>query len=140
MGPDDAIMITVSKSKAKYQSIQIGDFWFNALDFCQRQTSLTAAQAQLNDNDEYRFVISPKDPGVTNWLDTCGTQNVFVFMRWQGLPEGEEPSAIHAKKATLSELRECLSDEPFFGPKKRKAQLAARKQSALTKPRGFRNI
>ncbi|NER16556.1 hypothetical protein [Spongiivirga citrea] len=137
MAPDDAIMITVSKSNAKYQSIQIGDFWFNALDFYQRQTSLTAAQAQINDNDEYRFIISAKDPGVANWLDTCGTQNVFVFMRWQGLPKGEEPSAIHSKKGTLSEIRECLSDEPFFGPKKRKAQLAARKQSALTKPRGF---
>ena len=134
---DDALIITVSNSKAKYQSIQIGDFWFNALDFYQRQTSLTAAQAQSDDQGEYRLVISAKDPGVTNWLDTSGTQNIFVFMRWQGMPECEEPSAVHTKMVKFKELRKCLSDEPFFGPKKRQAQLAARKVSALTKPRGF---
>ncbi|MFD0861229.1 hypothetical protein ACFQ1M_03335 [Sungkyunkwania multivorans] len=136
MAPDDALIITVSRSNAKYQSIQVGDFWFNALDFYQRQTSLTTAQAQIND-EEYRFVISAKDPGVANWLDTAGTQKIFVFMRWQGMPECEEPSAVRAKMVKFKELRKCLSDEPFFGPKKRQAQLAARKAAALTKPRGF---
>ncbi|MEL6988298.1 MAG: hypothetical protein AAGK97_10750, partial [Bacteroidota bacterium] len=137
MEADDALIITVSSSNAKYQSIQIGDFWFNALDFYHRQTSLTTLQAETPTEGEYRFVVSAEDPGVANWLDSAGTQNIFVFMRWQGMPKGEEPSTVRAKKCKLKELREELSEEPFFGPKKRKEQLAARKVAALTKPRGF---
>ena len=137
MTPDDALIITVAKSAASYQSIQIGDLWFNALEFCHRQTSLTIAQAQMSEDGQYRMVISAKDPRVANWLDPSGTTNVFVFMRWQGLPVEDKLSEVKTESVKFKDLREHLSNEPFFSSKKRQAQLAARKASALTKPRGF---
>jgi len=138
MSPNEAYIITVPVSPAPYQSIQVGDFWFNALEFCHRQTSLTAAQAHKSQDGKYRLVISAEDPGVANWLDPSGTQNVFVFMRWQGLSEGYKFSEIPTvQKVNTEDLRNHFSDELFFGPKQRRAQLAARKVSALTKPRGF---
>jgi hypothetical protein len=137
MTSDDALIITFPKSNAKYQSIQIGDLWFNALEFCHRQTSLTATQAQISEDEKYQIVISAEDPKVANWLDTAGTSNVFVFMRWQGLPDGEKPSGLKAEMVKFKGLRKHLSKEPRFSAMQRQAQLAARKASALTKPRGF---
>ncbi|MEM6941184.1 MAG: hypothetical protein AAF943_17495 [Pseudomonadota bacterium] len=142
MNQDTAILITVDKSDARYQGIQLGDLWFNALDFRHRQTSLTTKQAYQSKDGKYRFVISAKDPGFENWLDPAGASTAFVFMRWQGISHGpgEEPKAPCAPQRqilTYDELAEKLKDEPDFTPEQRKAQRAARHVSALRIPRGF---
>ncbi len=142
MSPDTAVLITVEESDARYQGIQLGDLWFNALDFRRRQTSLTTKQAYQSEDGKYRFVISAKDPGFENWLDPAGASTAFVFMRWQGIPHapGEEPKAPNAPERqvlTLDQLAERLKGEPDFTPEQRKAQLAARHASALRIPRGF---
>ncbi|WP_144430486.1 hypothetical protein [Jannaschia donghaensis] len=142
MSEDTAIVITVERSDARYQGIQLGDLWFNAFDFRRRQTSLTTKQAYQSEDGKYRFVISAKDPGFENWLDPAGASTAFVFMRWQGIPycPDEEPKAPNAPERhiwTFDQLGEKLKDEPKFTPEQRKAQLAARHLSALKTPRGF---
>lgn len=86
LAPDEALLVTVKKSAARYQGIQLGDPWFVTPNWIEHQVSLTRAQA-VTDADGYtRFVISLRDPGVANWLDPAGFAEGFVFMRWQGLP------------------------------------------------------
>lgn len=142
MNENTAIIITVDASDARYQGIQLGDLWFNALDFRRRQTSLTTKQAYQSEDGKYRFVISAKDPGFENWLDPAGASTAFVFMRWQGIPHrpGEEPKAPNNPERqilTFDQLGEKLKCEPAFTPEQRKEQLAARHVSALRVPRGF---
>lgn len=142
MNDEDAIIITVEESDARYQGIQLGDLWFNALDFRRRQTSLTTKQAYQSEDGKYRFVISMEDPGFENWLDPAGASTAFVFMRWQGLPQGTseqpiEPKAPETKPIAFNQLSEALKSEPAFTPKQRAEQLAARHVNALTIPRGF---
>jgi hypothetical protein len=144
MSNDTAIIITVDKSDARYQGIQTGDLWFNALDFRRRQTSLTTKQARQSEDGKYRFVISVEDPGFENWLDPAGASTAFVFMRWQGMPQPEcpeekpnIPSAPVTQVLPFECLGEALKDEPKFSHEQRKAQRAARHASALSLPRGF---
>lgn len=142
MNKDTAIIITVEESDARYQGIQTGDLWFNALDFRRRQTSLTTKQAYQSKDGKYRFVISAEDPGFENWLDPAGASTVFVFMRWQGIPECDDktlntPPAPQREIVSLCRLGESLKGEPNFTPEQRADQLAARHVSALKIPRGF---
>lgn len=138
INPDKAIIITLVKSTAPYQSIQIGDLWFNALDFTRRQTSLTMEQAQADDSGEYKFVISVEDPGVANWLDPAGASTSFAFLRWQSLPEDCELTDVpKVEIVDFDKLRDCLPNEPDFSPRQRKKQLAARQAASLNNPRGF---
>ena len=142
MNNKTAIIITVEESDARYQGIQLGDLWFNALDFRRRQTSLTTKQAYQSEDGKYRFVISVEDPGFENWLDPAGASTAFVFMRWQGLPQCHEeetntPRAPETQIVPLHCLSEALKGEPDFSPEQRKEQLAARHVSSLTIPRGF---
>ena len=137
--PGKAFIVTVPHSPARYQSIQIGDLWFNGLDYRHRQTSLTTAQARRSCDGDYRFVISVRDPGVANWLDPAGASSSFAFLRWQGLPEGyrfaKDPSV---DMVDFEDVRDRLPDEPYFYPEDRVEQLAARQASSLSSPRGFR--
>ncbi|PZD73759.1 hypothetical protein C1752_01530 [Acaryochloris thomasi RCC1774] len=133
-----AIIITVPDSKARYQSIQIGDLWFNGLDYCHRQTSLTRSQARQSCDGNYRFVISTEDPGIANWLDPAGASTAFAFLRWQGLPEDYKfPKNPSVEVVDFDQLRDCLPNESYFSPEARVEQLAARQASSLTSPRGF---
>ena len=136
--PGKAVIITLPDSPAKYQSIQIGDLWFNSLDYCHRQTSLTMAQAQPSSDGCYRFVISTRDPGVANWLDPAGASTAFAFLRWQGLPTCYEfPKNPSVELVDFDELCDRLPEELTFSPEERVAQLAARQASSLGSPRGF---
>ncbi|MFK8079833.1 MAG: hypothetical protein AB8B97_06075 [Granulosicoccus sp.] len=135
-----AIIITVEKSTAPYQSIQVGDLWFNALDFCRRQISLNMAQAQPDNEGNYRFVISVEDPGVANWLDPAGASTSFVFLRWQSVPADYDMTQAPAPSVEIvdfDKLCDCLPDEPRFCRRQRKEQLAARQAASLSSPRGF---
>ncbi len=133
--------IKLSRPSADFcliQSIQIGDLWFNALDFTRRQTSLTMEQAQADDSGEYKFVISVEDPGVANWLDPAGASTSFAFLRWQSLPEDCELTDVpKVEIVDFEKLRDCLPNEPDFSPRQRKKQLAARQAASLNNPRGF---
>ncbi len=142
MNRETAFVITVEEADARYQGIQVGDLWFNALDFRRRQTSLTTKQAYQSEDGKYRFVISIEDPGYENWLDPAGASTAFVFMRWQGIPTGSDgkpnkPRDPETKPVAFHRLSEELKCEPKFSPEQRKEQRVARHVSALGIPRGF---
>ncbi len=103
---DQALLIKVRKSDARYQGIQLGDPWFVTPNYVDHQVSLTSAQAVIDADGYLRFVISLTDPGVANWLDPAGFAEGYVFMRWQGLArplaDDEAPTAELVDLADLS--------------------------------------
>jgi hypothetical protein len=57
--------------------------WYVSLDFINHQTSLTADQARHDPDGNIRFVVSERDPGVANWLETTGHSRGYLQIRWQ---------------------------------------------------------
>ncbi len=136
--PNNAFIIEVDKSNARYQGIQVGDLWFSARDYRRHQNSLTTEQAYQSGDEKYRFIISLRDPGFENWLDPAGATNAFAFMRWQGLDKDEaDPCPPVTREVAFRDLKKELKDEPTFSDEQRVRQLAARHKSSLTIPRGF---
>jgi hypothetical protein len=68
--------------------IQITDRWGVASEYGARISSLNNAQAKPDAHGLFTFVISAKDPGVINWLDSGGYNSGIVTLRWQGVPQG----------------------------------------------------
>ncbi|MFB9317372.1 hypothetical protein [Cryptosporangium minutisporangium] len=82
--PDDvAMVVTVPKADVPYQGMQLGSRWYVSLDYVNHQTSLTADQAKVDPDGRIRFVISERNPGLTNWLERTGHDRGFVQIRWQ---------------------------------------------------------
>ena len=109
----------------------MGHHWWESLDYANRQTSLTADQAYLSSDGAYHFVVSAKDPGAPNWLDTEGFSRGVILMRYDGLEAAEIPDEHHptAMLVKLSELQASLpADEPTVSPQERADQLAARRR------------
>ncbi len=131
---DEALIVTTHPSKAPYQGFQLGNLWFESLEYGERLTSYTSAQARKSSDGLFHFVVSAADPGVPNWLDTSGHRRGMLLLRWQGiakLPEDHQPAA---RKVKLSEVRTHLpADEPKVVPEARREQLARRQQEVLAR-------
>ncbi|NMN98961.1 hypothetical protein [Antrihabitans stalactiti] len=80
---DQALVITVPKADVPYQGFQLGSMWYISLDYINHQTSLNANQSQVDPDGNIRIVVSERNPGVTNWIETVGHARGYVQFRWQ---------------------------------------------------------
>ncbi|MFC4605762.1 hypothetical protein [Rhodococcus kronopolitis] len=83
LADDQAMIITVPKSDAPYQGFQLGSMWYISLDYTGHQTSLNNTQAQTDPDGMIRMVVSERNPGVTNWIETVGHPRGILQFRWQ---------------------------------------------------------
>jgi len=127
------LVVSVRRSAARYQGIQLGDPWFVTPNAVDHTASFSTAQAAVDDDGVLRFVISDTDPGVANWLDPGDTREGFVFLRWQGLPAplvAEDAPRIEA--VPVSELRAHLpSGTRWLNAAERAAQRVLRRRVPL---------
>jgi len=92
LGPDEAMVVTVPVcDAAPYQAIQIGSRWYISTDYEHHQTSLTRSQSQADPDGRLRYVISERNPGIANWLETCGHPQGVMMLRWQRLTRDLTP-------------------------------------------------
>lgn len=142
LGEDQAMIVTVPaapKSLAPYQGIQLGSMWYISLDYINHQTSLTADQARTDPDGLLRFVISERDPGVANWLETTGHRRGYVQLRWQRLTRDLGPA--DGPQVEVVPVAELPGRLPYFGqarvtPKEYAERIAARQAAVATRMLG----
>lgn len=83
LADDQAIVITVPVSDAPYQGFQLGSLWYISLDYVNHQTSLNSQQAQVDPDGKIRMVVSARNPGIANWIETTGRSRGIMQFRWQ---------------------------------------------------------
>ncbi len=126
---DQALVISVAPSAASYQSIQLGNLWFTSLDYETHTSSLSLDQMFCSGDDRCYAVVSHRDPGIQNWLDTEGHRRGLIFLRWQGLKMAL-PESLHpqAELVEFSRLRELLPDDVTeFSAEQRRSQIQRRR-------------
>ena len=85
LGDDEAMIVTVPVAECAYQAIQIGSRWYVSTDYEHHQTSLSKAQSHADPDGMLRYVVSERNPGIANWLETCGHPQGVMMLRWQRL-------------------------------------------------------
>jgi hypothetical protein len=116
---DEALVLTTWPMSGTYQGVQLTDVWFSSLEYANRQTSLTGDQAYRTKDGAYHLVISAKNPGVQNWLDTTGLHQGVILLRFDGMTEADFPKDKQPtlQKVKLADLRKSLpADTPAFSP------------------------
>ncbi|HKP42979.1 hypothetical protein [Mycobacterium sp.] len=80
---DQALIITLPVTDAPYLGFQLGSLWYISLDYINHQTSLNGTQAQADPDGKIRIVVTDRNPGITNWVETLGHSKGFLQFRWQ---------------------------------------------------------
>jgi hypothetical protein len=142
LAEDQAMIITVpnaGKDTAPYQGLQLGSLWYISLDYVNHQTSLTADQARTDPDGRQRFVISERDPGVANWLETTGHRRGYIQFRWQRVTRDLAPEdGPAARVVPFDEVSKHLEyyDQARVTPAEWSARIAARQAAVATRMLG----
>ena len=114
LADDEAAVITVDPAGARYSGLVAHDWWFRSLPYSNRTASLTSSSSHANRDGHFTYVVSLRDPGIHNWIDTCGLHETLVLYRWQGLPENklrQGPTVDSVRIVKLDELAAALPPE-----------------------------
>jgi hypothetical protein len=125
---ETVLVIEFEEPEALLWSIQVGNYWWESLDYVTGTGSLNGNQAFTNSDGKVRVVIALNDPGVPNWLDTDGHPEGMFIYRFQQATKSADPTL---RVIPASELRAALpSDTPSVSMEQRAAEIAMRKLHA----------
>lgn len=128
---DEALLIEAPVATCLYTNIQLANPWMESLDYASHQSSLNHATAHVDADGRVRYVISRRDPGVRNWLDTAGLLEGSFLARWTYCDE--YPSGISSRVIRLADLDDHVpADTPRVNPEERARTIAAR-QAAISR-------
>ena len=133
LAPDEALIIRVTPPpEARYWSVELGNAWWESMDYRDRLASTNYRHAELENDGELILIVAHEDPGLPNWLDASGHSEGYVTFRWIGLPAPPRP---HAMRMKVGELEALLPACRRMSPAERRAQLEDRRRGLTL--RGF---
>lgn len=88
---DEMLVIEVVPPDCDTWNFQLNNYWMESLDYRYFNISLNKATAKPEPDGSIRLVVSHRDPGHPNWLETCGHQEGTMCWRWYRLKEGARP-------------------------------------------------
>ncbi|MDE2465837.1 MAG: DUF1214 domain-containing protein [Alphaproteobacteria bacterium] len=127
---EDEALITEVKVPARfrYWSIILTNDLYETTDWYNNQSSLNDRQGVVDSDGVFRTVISARDPGVHNWLDTAGYASGAVQGRWFEASEKPMPSIRKVQLADV--LANLPPDTVRVSPGERAAALRQRRIAA----------
>jgi hypothetical protein len=131
---EDEALIVEAKVPAKcvYRSLLLTNEIYETTDWYNNLSSLNDSQAKPDKDGVLRIVVSAKDPGVPNWMDTSGYPQGVVQGRWTGCETQPIPSV---KKVMLSQVRQGLpTGTPTITFEQRQARIRERRLLLQQRP------
>ncbi|WP_299695363.1 hypothetical protein [Hydrocarboniphaga sp.] len=103
---DEALIVEATvPAHCLYRSIILTNEIYETIDWYNNHSSLNDTQAAADADGVLRVVVSAKDPGVPNWLDTAGYPRGVIQGRWTECDSKPVPSV---RKLAFSKLRKAL--------------------------------
>ena len=103
--PDEALVIEGRYPKCRFANLVLWDRMLQSYDYVNRTISFNRKQVEMDDQGNYRLVVSHKNPGPKepNWLDASGRIAGLMYWRFM-LPEEDvvKPRTQLVKLADLA--------------------------------------
>lgn len=109
LADDEAFVVHVNGGGAGYFVVPLANVWGTTMDIVDRTSSLNKAQSTPNADGTYTYVLCPEDPGVHNWLDTCGMREGMLTLRMAEFPGKRPREDLGARGRVVERAR--LRDE-----------------------------
>ena len=127
LSEDEAILIETDLPDGPYWSFTLYNMWWEAPDIMNRQTSVNARQAHIDADGKARFVISRRDLGVPNWLDSGEARRGFLHYRWFR-PDQQLPAPTSRLLKIGDVQRHLPQDHPRIDQAARRTTLSRRRE------------
>ncbi|MFD9700787.1 DUF1214 domain-containing protein [Lentzea sp. NPDC059081] len=99
--PGEAWVVETDVPDCPYWNFQLDNWWMESLDH-RRRVTVNKHTATLSSDGRLTIVVAAEDPGVGNWIDTCGHSSGTALLRWLGASEHPVPKC---RVVPLEEVR-----------------------------------
>lgn len=133
LADDEALIVeTPIPGLCPYRSIILTNEIYETTDWYNNHSSLNGAQAQPDGDGLWRVVVSRRDPGAINWLDTAGYPTGVVQGRWTNCDSHPLPAA---RKVPVAEvLKHLPADTVTVTPDERDRIIRERRAALQQRP------
>ncbi|GAB2847850.1 DUF1214 domain-containing protein [Lentzea nigeriaca] len=100
--PGEAWVIETDVPDCPYWNFQLDNWWMESLDHSHKKITVNKHTAVLDSDGRLTIVVAERDPGVANWIDTCGHGSGTALLRWLGATEHPIPKC---RVVSLEEMR-----------------------------------
>ena len=127
---DEALILSspVPAGCSYYSTILTNDI-YETTDWVNNHSSLNDAQSQVDPDGVLRIVISARDPGVANWLDTAGYPTGVIQGRWTDCKAQPIPTLMLVRLADVA--ARLPASTAHVTPAQREAKTRARRLDFL---------
>ena len=131
---DDEALIVESPVPAKcdYRSLILTNELYETTDWINNHASLNDTQARPDSDGKLRIVVSARDPGVANWMDTSGYPTGIIQGRWTGCDSQPIPEVRKVKVKDVATL--LPRDTPRVTPEQRQVTIRERRRALMERP------
>jgi hypothetical protein len=133
LADDEALIIeSPVPAKCRYRSLILTNGVYETIDWYNNQSSLNDAQAAPDADGVLRIVVSARDPGVPNWLDTAGHAQGLIQGRWFDCDSEPIPQV---RKLALADVRAALPPQtPAVSAEEREHIVRERRAALQQRP------
>jgi hypothetical protein len=126
---DEALIVeaTVPK-KCLYRSIILTNDLYETTDWYNNHSSLNDTQAHPDKDGVLRIIVSARDPGVANWVDTAGYPTGVIQGRWAECDTQPVPSV---RKVAFADIRKQLPAETVAVTPEQRDRILRDRRAAL---------
>jgi hypothetical protein len=126
LGDDEAFVIEGEPPDAWFWNYLLYNMgWFESLDIA-RVSSRNGTQIAVDPDGRFRLVITHRDPGVPNWIDTTGLRETMIAYRYVRTASKPVPTGRVVKLADLD--RVLPPSTPRVTPDQRRDEIAIRQR------------
>jgi hypothetical protein len=86
-------------------NFQLNNYWMESLDYRYFNVCINSGTAVTDPDGSVKVIVAHEDPGLPNWLETCGHTEGTMCWRWYRLNEGAEPVEPQCKVVKLTDLK-----------------------------------
>ena len=118
LAPDEALVIEVQPPECEHWNFQLNNYWMESLDYQHFTIHTNKHLATYLADKSIRIIVTHQDPGLPNWINTCGHESGTMCFRWIRAKNHPQPSTRVVNVSTLQEQ-----------PKNKRVPLATQKTS-----------
>lgn len=100
----EALVIDFIPPHCENWNFQLNNYWMESLDYRYFPICINKSTALAEKNGKVRIIISKTNPGLENWLYTCGHNEGTMCLRWYRLEKGAKPVVPNCNVVPVSEL------------------------------------
>ena len=102
---DEALLIRFTPPMGlAYWGFCLLNRWYENLDYRYFNVHTNNYRASAGENGEVQLIISQKDPGLPNWIDTAGHRQGTMLFRWTRPAPRTELPEISVETVKLASL------------------------------------